>query len=55
MAYTLEAAYNELFRKFGKFDKAKNNWRYGNLVSVRYMHSPLSNIPIIRHFFEYYT
>ena len=55
MAYTLEAAYNELTRKLGKFNKAANNWRYGSLVSVRYMHSPISNIPILRHFFEYYT
>ena len=55
MAYTLDLAFKELTKKFGKYDQAQNNWRYGSLLSLRYMHSPMSDIPILRHFFEHHT
>ncbi len=55
MAHTLDLAYKELTQKFGTFNQAENNWRYGSLVSIRYMHSPMSNIPVIRHLFEHHT
>ena len=55
MAYTLHKAFEDLTYRLGKYDRTKNNWRFGAVQFVRYLHSPLSQIPVIRHFFEHTT
>ena len=41
--------------QLGKFNQAQNNWRLGASQFTRYMHSPLSEVPVIRHFFDHIT
>jgi hypothetical protein len=55
MAYTLDKAFKDLTKRLGKYDQAQNNWRFGSLQTLKYLHSPISNIPVIRHFFEHVT
>jgi hypothetical protein len=55
MAYTLQKGFEEVTSRLGRYDSSTNNWRLGNSQTVRYMHSPLSNVMFVRNFFEYQT
>lgn len=53
MAYTLEKTLEGLSTRLGTYNKASNSWRLGKSQFTRYMHSPLSEVPVIRHLFEH--
>ena len=49
MAYTLSKAIEDIEIRLGPY--TGNNWRLGDLVKVRYEHSPFGETPL-RSFFE---
>ena len=51
LAYTLAKALEDMELRLGPYSPATNNWRLGNLVKVRWEHSPFSETPL-RGFFE---
>jgi len=53
MAYTLQKSMELMTANLGHYSKANNKWRLGATQFTRYMHSPLSEIPVIRHLFEH--
>ena len=51
LAYTLAKALEDMEQRLGPYSPDANNWRLGNLVKVRWEHSPFSETPL-RGFFE---
>ena len=53
MAYTLEKAIAQLTSYFGQYKD--NNWPLKYYQYTRYMHQPLSEVPLLRYLFEVTT
>lgn len=53
MAYTLSKTLEKMTQDLGPYSPSK--WRLGKSQFVRYMHSPLSEVPLIRYLFELST
>ena len=50
MAYTLGKAVQDVEERLGPY--TDSNWRMGDLIKIKFEHSPMSNVPLLSSFFE---